>query len=130
MGEVDRAGKSKSPVIVHRRVRLMWSLGVHIYFTTHNVQRVWPPPKAAAGKAPLILALRPVGRWLKLGKKCWDEGDGMLLGRTGTLLEFAVPFIEFAAGEWHSSTLLGYREQHSCVLLSQVCFCLISGVDS
>lgn len=44
-----------------------------IYFTSHKAQRVWPPPKAATGKAPLILALRSVDRWLKFGKRCWDE---------------------------------------------------------
>lgn len=47
-----------------------WEL---IYFTSHKAQRVWSPPKAATGKAPLILASRSVDRWLKFGKRCWDE---------------------------------------------------------
>lgn len=49
-------------------------------------------------------------------------------GGAGALLGVAVAFIEFAAGQWHSSTSLGCRERHSCVLLSQLCFCLISSV--
>lgn len=108
MGEVDRAGKSKSHVILHRRVRLMWRLGVHIYISQTTLYREFGLlQKLQLEKALLILASRPVGRWLKLGKKCWVEGIGMLLRRTGALFGFAVPFVEFAAGQWHSSTLRG-----------------------
>lgn len=80
----------------------------YIYISQTTVYREFGLlQKLQLEKALLILVLRPVGRWLKLGKKCWDEGLGMLLGRTGALLGFAVPFIEFAAGQWHSSTLWG-----------------------
>lgn len=48
------------------------------------------------------MASRPVHRWLKLGKKCWDEAVVMLLGRIGALLGFAVPFVELAAGQRNS----------------------------
>lgn len=121
MGEVDRAGKSKSRVILHRRARLMGSLRVHLF---HNSQRT--ESLASSKSCSSRSALEACSQMAK----AWEEVLGWsrrhAAGENWSLLGFAVPCIEPAAGQWHSSTQLGYREQHSSVLLSWLGFCLIS----